>query len=62
MVKLTAFQQKVFELVRCVPIGYVTTYGEVARATGGCARAVGQTMRKNPLPPDSGCALKDVVP
>ena len=31
---LSPFQLKVFALVRMVPMGYVTTYGEVAKATG----------------------------
>ena len=60
--KLSAFQQQVFALVRSVPAGHVTTYGEVARATGGCARAVGQCMRKNPLAPGSGCLADEEVP
>ena len=59
---LTPFQLKVFALVRAVPLGRVTTYGEVARATSSCARAVGQCMRNNPLAPDSGCALELTVP
>ena len=59
---LSPFQLKVFALVRMVPMGYVTTYGEVAKATGSCARAVGQCMRKNPLEPGSGCSLEQLVP
>ena len=61
--RLTPFQQQVFALVRSVPPGRVTTYGEVARAAGsGSARAVGQCMRNNPLAPDSGCTAADSVP
>ena len=62
--KLTQFQLKVFTLVRSIPPGRVSTYGDVARHAGspGSARAVGQAMRNNPLAPDSGCAAIDVVP
>lgn len=59
---LTPFQQSVFALVRSVPTSRVTTYGELARVTGGSARAVGQCMRRNPLAPDSGCSPADEVP
>ena len=60
--RLTPFQLKVFALVRTVPMGYVTTYGEVARATNSCARAVGQCMKSNPLEPNSGCPAEQIVP
>eukprot|EP00043_Microstomoeca_roanoka_P009229 m.87952 g.87952 ORF g.87952 m.87952 type:complete len:144 (+) comp14521_c1_seq2:325-756(+) len=40
---------RVFELVRRVPPGKVTTYGRVAAALHcGSARAIGQAMRHNP--------------
>ena len=62
--KHTAFQLRIFELVRSVPPGFVTTYGAVAKHAGsaGSARAVGQTMKNNPYSPDSGCALEQIVP
>ena len=47
--KLTAFQEKVFRLVRTIPPGKVSTYGRVANAVGGSARAVGQA--RNHMPP-----------
>jgi methylated-DNA-[protein]-cysteine S-methyltransferase len=61
---LTDFQLRVFALVRTVPPGRITTYGEVARAAGsiGAARAVGQCMRTNPFAPDSACSAESVVP
>ena len=52
---LTPFQTRCFALVRTIPEGKVSTYGDVAAQLGSCARAVGQAMRKNPLAPDSGC-------
>ncbi len=49
---LTAFQQRVVEIVRAIPRGATKTYGEVARLAGspGAARAVGQVMATNPVP------------
>lgn len=49
---LTAFQQRVVEIVRGIPRGETKTYGEVARLAGspGAARAVGQVMATNPVP------------
>ncbi len=48
----TAFQNKVWEVVRGIPWGRTMTYGEVAAAVGkpGAARAVGQALARNPLP------------
>ncbi len=46
------FTRRVLEQVHTIPYGETRTYGEVARAIGrpGAARAVGQVMRRNPLP------------
>jgi methylated-DNA-protein-cysteine methyltransferase-like protein len=55
-VALTPFQTRCFELVRTIPAGKCATYGGVAAALGSCARAVGQSMRRNPLSPSTGCA------
>ena len=47
------FQGDVLNLVKQIPQGKVTTYGEIARElTGsvGAARAVGQAVAKNPYP------------
>lgn len=49
----TAFQQKVWLMLRQIECGDVMQYGEVAKAlTGsrGAARAVGNACRHNPLP------------
>ena len=49
----TAFQRSVWRACRAIPHGQTKTYGELARALGlarGGARAVGQALRRNPLP------------
>jgi O6-methylguanine-DNA--protein-cysteine methyltransferase len=47
---ITAHQHRVYELVKTVPAGSVTTYGAVAKALNppSHARAVGQAMKRNP--------------
>jgi methylated-DNA-[protein]-cysteine S-methyltransferase len=52
---LPKYSRKVIETVCKVPPGYVTTYGEVARAVGGGPRAVGQIMASNPFAPVCPC-------
>jgi methylated-DNA-[protein]-cysteine S-methyltransferase len=51
-IDLTSFQRMVLEKVALIPYGDTRTYGEVARAAGkpGAARAVGQALKRNPLP------------
>lgn len=46
--QVTAFTRRVLSVVRRVPAGRVTTYGDVARLAGrpGAARAVGNIMRE----------------
>lgn len=46
----TAFQQRVWALLRTIPVGRTRTYGEIARELGSAARAVGQACRANPCP------------
>jgi methylated-DNA-protein-cysteine methyltransferase-like protein len=48
----TAFTRRVYAVVRRVPVGRVTTYGEVARLAGrpGAARAVGNLMQRAAAP------------
>ncbi len=42
-------KEQVYALVRSVPVGRVTTYGDIARALGnrGLARAVGNALHQN---------------
>jgi methylated-DNA-[protein]-cysteine S-methyltransferase len=53
----TVWQRKVYSVVRDIPHGEVRSYGWVAAACDnpGGARAVGQVMAKNPLPPFIPC-------
>ena len=54
--KLGVFFDKVYEAVRRIPCGCVSTYGDVARAVGEPrkARFVGYAMRANPSPAADG--------
>lgn len=52
---LSDYAQKVLETVSLIPIGYVASYGSVAKAVGGSPRAVGQIMALNPFPPIVPC-------
>jgi O-6-methylguanine DNA methyltransferase len=47
---LSRHAQKVLGCTRLVPVGYVTTYGAIAKAVGGCARSVGRVEASNPVP------------
>lgn len=54
---MVSFNEKCYEILRKVPKGKVTTYGELARAVGNpkAARAVGNAMNKNPYAPEVPC-------
>ena len=45
----TAFQTRVYNLVRTIPQGSVATYGHVAAQLNTSARAVGGAMGRNPF-------------
>ena len=49
---MTAFQRLVLKETSLIAAGSVSTYGEIARRIGrpGGARAVGQALRRNPMP------------
>jgi len=49
---VSGFERDVLNVVRHVPRGFVTSYGEVAKAIGkpNASRAVGRALSKNPLP------------
>lgn len=44
------FPQRVWQIVAAIPLGYVTTYGDVARLAGSprAARQVGGVLRRLP--------------
>eukprot|EP00730_Choanoeca_flexa_P019211 TRINITY_DN9378_c0_g2_i5.p1 TRINITY_DN9378_c0_g2~~TRINITY_DN9378_c0_g2_i5.p1 ORF type:complete len:165 (+),score=14.89 TRINITY_DN9378_c0_g2_i5:149-643(+) len=47
--RVSSFRKRVFDMVRAVPKGKVTTYGSLAKALNcGSAQAIGQAMRHNP--------------
>jgi methylated-DNA-[protein]-cysteine S-methyltransferase len=48
----TDFQREVWALTKAIPRGQTRTYGQIAREAGspGAARAVGQSMARNPWP------------
>jgi methylated-DNA-[protein]-cysteine S-methyltransferase len=48
--------ERVYQLLRTVPRGRVTTYGEIARALGTRGyRAIGSILRRNPNAPKVPC-------
>ncbi|MEM3577246.1 MAG: MGMT family protein [Candidatus Bathyarchaeia archaeon] len=52
---LSVYAQNVIRAVSLVPVGYVTSYGVVAKAVGGSPRAVGRVMAMNPFAPLVPC-------
>lgn len=52
---LPTYTQKVLKATMQIPLGYVTTYGSIAKAVGGGPRAVGNVMASNPFAPIVPC-------
>ena len=52
---LSAYTRKVLETVSLVPVGYVASYGAVAKAAGGSPRSVGRVVASNPFAPVVPC-------
>ncbi len=52
---LPTYTRKVLETASLVPVGYVTSYGAIAKAVGGSPRAVGNIMAMNPFAPIVPC-------
>ena len=53
--RLSPFQNRVLEVARLIPVGYVTSYGALSEAAGGSPRAVGGVMASNPFAPIIPC-------
>ncbi|MFZ4766663.1 MAG: MGMT family protein [Roseimicrobium sp.] len=54
--ELTAFEQRVYALVRTIPRGKVTTYAHVAKTIScGSHQAIGQALKRNPFAPEVPC-------
>jgi O-6-methylguanine DNA methyltransferase len=52
---LSAYTQNVLEAASLIPVGYVASYGSIAKAAGGSPRAVGRVMASNPFAPIVPC-------
>jgi len=52
---LTIYTQKVLKATIAIPVGYITSYGAIAKAVGGGARVVGNAMARNRFPPIVPC-------
>jgi methylated-DNA-[protein]-cysteine S-methyltransferase len=52
---VTEFQDKVYNLVKQIPEGRVTTYACLARELNTSPRAVGNALRNNPFAPTIPC-------
>jgi O-6-methylguanine DNA methyltransferase len=52
---LPVYTQRVLKATLQIPVGYVSSYGLIAKAVGGGARAVGNIMASNPFAPIVPC-------
>lgn len=55
MEHLSNYARSILGAVMLIPVGYVSSYGLVAKAAGGGARAVGHIMATNPFAPIVPC-------
>ena len=53
--RLPAYTRKVLKATSSIPLGYVTSYGAIAKCVGGGPRAVGNIMASNPFAPIVPC-------
>jgi len=47
---LPSYTRRVLNCTSLIPVGYVTTYGAIAKVTGGSPRSVGRAEASNPFP------------
>jgi methylated-DNA-[protein]-cysteine S-methyltransferase len=52
---LPTYTRRVLEASSLIPVGYVASYGSIAKAAGGSPRAVGNVMARNPFAPLVPC-------
>jgi len=52
---LSEYMRRVIMITSLIPVGYVASYGSVARAAGGSPRAVGRVMATHPFAPIVPC-------
>jgi len=50
MNQLSSYTRRVLNCTRLVPVGYVTSYGAIAKVAGGSARSVGRVEASNHVP------------
>ena len=55
MEHLPAYTRRVLEVTALIPVGYVASYGSIAKAVGGGPRAVGNVMARNAFAPFVPC-------
>jgi O-6-methylguanine DNA methyltransferase len=55
LARLPDYTQKVLKATAKIPLGYVSSYGSIAKAVGGGPRAVGNVMASNPFAPIVPC-------
>jgi O-6-methylguanine DNA methyltransferase len=48
--RLSSYARRVLSCTCLVPVGYVTSYGAIAKVVGGSARSVGRVEASNPFP------------
>jgi len=53
--RLPVYTQKTLKATAKIPLGYLASYGSVAKAVGGGPRAVGNVMASNPFAPIIPC-------
>lgn len=54
-ITITPYQSRVYDLLRQIPAGKVSTYAALSRALGSSPRAVGGALRRNPFAPEVPC-------
>jgi methylated-DNA-[protein]-cysteine S-methyltransferase len=52
---LPAYTRRVLEVTSFIPVGYVASYGSIAKAAGGSPRVAGNVMAANPFAPIVPC-------
>jgi methylated-DNA-[protein]-cysteine S-methyltransferase len=55
MEHLSKYTQKVLKIASLIPLGYVASYGSVAKVAGGSPRGIGRVMALNPFAPIVPC-------
>ena len=50
MTNVSSYAEKVLNCTQLIPVGFVTTYGKIAKVVGGSPRAVGRVEASNPFP------------